>query len=430
MSLFTDLKEILTPYAQRIKDLAAADEEIKADLDALNKPQRLADGTDLDTILTPGVYMLHAANSYQNMPTSDSEHGILEVWHEVFGNNVGRTFQRVTYTYKAGRTNTEVWARSYSPLSSTWTNWISANVGLSNEAKTLILLCFAHIGEWSDSDGRKNYNALVAALSGGKTLSGITATYTSSGHTVYHWDSLDSLKPYISVNAVYADGTTETITDYILTGNLKNTSSIVTVNYMGKTANISVSVSTDSDLLYYVPSGTVIDGTNATGIDTGIKLADTNKSVTVLFDATDEEILTRGRTTNFLHALDSNDSSAGYNAILQGTENNGEYIKKYGLYGGIGNIKYSTEFPNNMHRLHGAITHEANSTSSKLYLYVDGQKTLDMTVTGATFKTTDAVMFIGKRSSGGYNWKGTINKLAVYNRVLSISEINTILGVS
>lgn len=35
MSLFTDLKEILTPYAQRIKGLAAIDNEIKADLDAI-----------------------------------------------------------------------------------------------------------------------------------------------------------------------------------------------------------------------------------------------------------------------------------------------------------------------------------------------------------------------------------------------------------
>lgn len=35
MSLFTDLKEVLTPYAQRIKGLAAADEKIKADLDAI-----------------------------------------------------------------------------------------------------------------------------------------------------------------------------------------------------------------------------------------------------------------------------------------------------------------------------------------------------------------------------------------------------------
>lgn len=37
MSLFTDLREVLTAYAQRIKGLAAADEEIKADLGTVDK---------------------------------------------------------------------------------------------------------------------------------------------------------------------------------------------------------------------------------------------------------------------------------------------------------------------------------------------------------------------------------------------------------
>lgn len=36
MSLFTDLREVFTEYAQRIKGLAAADEQIKADLDVLD----------------------------------------------------------------------------------------------------------------------------------------------------------------------------------------------------------------------------------------------------------------------------------------------------------------------------------------------------------------------------------------------------------
>lgn len=43
MSLFTDLKEVLTPYAQKIKGLAAADEEIKADLEDYNC-ENLIDG--------------------------------------------------------------------------------------------------------------------------------------------------------------------------------------------------------------------------------------------------------------------------------------------------------------------------------------------------------------------------------------------------
>jgi len=37
MSLYSDLKEVLTPYAQRIKGLTAADDEIKADLEDLDE---------------------------------------------------------------------------------------------------------------------------------------------------------------------------------------------------------------------------------------------------------------------------------------------------------------------------------------------------------------------------------------------------------
>ena len=110
---------------------------INESLGSLTEPQRLADGTDLDTVLTPGVYMLHTDNSYLHKPTADSEHGILEVWHEVFGNNVGRTFQRLTYTYKAGRTSIEVWVRTYSAFTSTWNAWVSTTGDLSRKSMLL-----------------------------------------------------------------------------------------------------------------------------------------------------------------------------------------------------------------------------------------------------------------------------------------------------
>lgn len=37
MSLYSDLNEVLTPYAQRIKGLVQADTELKADLDDVNE---------------------------------------------------------------------------------------------------------------------------------------------------------------------------------------------------------------------------------------------------------------------------------------------------------------------------------------------------------------------------------------------------------
>ena len=128
---------VKTSIVDAINAAQADIDDAKAGLGALNKPQRLADGTDLDTVLTPGVYMLHTDNSYLHKPTADSEHGILEVWHEVFGNNVGRTFQRLTYTYKAGRTSIEVWVRTYSAFTSTWNAWVSTTGDLSRKSMLL-----------------------------------------------------------------------------------------------------------------------------------------------------------------------------------------------------------------------------------------------------------------------------------------------------
>jgi len=119
------------------KVVAGAISILQADLGALNKPQRLADGTDLDTVLTPGVYTLYATSSYINKPTADSEHGILEVLHEDFGDNTGRTFQRLTYTYKVGRTYIEIWVRTYSPVTSAWTPWVSATEDLNSKLMLL-----------------------------------------------------------------------------------------------------------------------------------------------------------------------------------------------------------------------------------------------------------------------------------------------------
>lgn len=113
---------------------------VKAGLGSLMEPKRLAAGTDLNTITTPGTYTLHTSMSYVNKPTENSEHGILEVWHEDFRTNQGRTFQRLTYTYKAGRTQTEIWTRSKAAASeATWTPWVSiVNVDELNKNSLLI----------------------------------------------------------------------------------------------------------------------------------------------------------------------------------------------------------------------------------------------------------------------------------------------------
>ena len=113
--------------------------EIKADLGALIAPPRLDNNTDLDSVIASGVYTLYANSAYLNKPTQDAEHGILEVWHENYGDNSGRFFQRLTYTYKAGRTNSEIWVRSKSGAAgASWTPWISVSNMSINDAENLL----------------------------------------------------------------------------------------------------------------------------------------------------------------------------------------------------------------------------------------------------------------------------------------------------
>lgn len=100
-------------------------EKLGLDEGSLMTPQRLATGTNLNTVRDPGVYTIYGNYSYSNMPTNANEHGILEVWHEDYGDNQGRIYQRLTYSYRAGKTRNQIWIRGYTVSSSTWDRWVS-----------------------------------------------------------------------------------------------------------------------------------------------------------------------------------------------------------------------------------------------------------------------------------------------------------------
>ena len=76
-----------------------------------------------------------------------------------------------------------------------------------------------------------------------KALEAISAVYNGAGHTVYAGDSLDTLKPYLTVTASYNDSTTATVSGYTLSGDLASAGTkTVTVSYGGKTTTFSVTV--------------------------------------------------------------------------------------------------------------------------------------------------------------------------------------------
>lgn len=300
--------------------------------------------------------------------------------------------------------------------------------GLSDRAKVALLTCFEHVA-WIDTHGQDCYEALEAALYEGVIPKSITATYSSFAHTVYPWDSLESLRPYLTVTAQFDDGTIKNVTNYTLSGTLESEVSTITVAYFNRNAQVDIDVLTDSSLVYYVPSGTKLDGVTR-GFDTGIKVADTNKALTILFDVTDEEILTRIRSVILFSDRDNTDKAARYQFFYQSSQSGDTFLKKYGAIGWTSTSTYSNDLPNTAHRIKCAIVHQEGTSDISVYMNIDGAVIKDFITNPGKDMLTEQTIMIGQRPDGGYFWKGTINIFGIYFRALSTTEIKNILGVN
>ena len=113
--------------------------------------------------------------------------------------------------------------------------------GLTNAVKNS-LLTIAEKAGYSDTHGQDYYDALYAALYPPAELLSITASFAQGSHVVYDTDTLESLKPYLTVTGTYDDGTSKTISNYTLSGTLTEGTSTITVTAGGKTTTFTVTV--------------------------------------------------------------------------------------------------------------------------------------------------------------------------------------------
>ena len=113
--------------------------------------------------------------------------------------------------------------------------------GLTEAIKTALLACFEKVA-WIDEDGQDYYDALYNALYPPADLVSISAVFTQGAAVIYDTDSLDTLKQYLVVTAHMSDSTTQTVTNYVLSGTLSAGTSTITVTYGGKTTTFSVTV--------------------------------------------------------------------------------------------------------------------------------------------------------------------------------------------
>ncbi len=79
------------------------------------------------------------------------------------------------------------------------------------------------------------------------SISSISVVYTPGEEDVYPDTSLDELKDFVVVKVHYSDDTTETITDYVLSGTLEEGESVITVSYKGFEKTFTVNVSEKPD---------------------------------------------------------------------------------------------------------------------------------------------------------------------------------------
>lgn len=115
------------------------------------------------------------------------------------------------------------------------------SAGLSDDIKTA-LLTLAQKAAYVDEHGQDYYDALYAALYPPAELLSITASFAQGSHVVYDTDTLESLKPYLTVTGIYDDGSSRAITSYTLSGTLAEGTSTITVTASGKTTTFTVNV--------------------------------------------------------------------------------------------------------------------------------------------------------------------------------------------
>lgn len=112
---------------------------------------------------------------------------------------------------------------------------------MTNDAKNALLAILEKVA-YVNENGQTYYDALETALYPPADLVSISAVFNQGSAVIYDTDSLDTLKQYLTVTALYSDSTSEVVTTYTLSGTLTEGTSTITVSYGGKTTTFTVTV--------------------------------------------------------------------------------------------------------------------------------------------------------------------------------------------
>lgn len=170
----------------------------------------------------------------------------------------------------------------------------STGSGVTESIKAALLQLAEKVA-YIDENGQDYYDALQAALYPPADLVSISAEYTQVG-TIYDTDTLDDLKPNLVVTAHMSDSTIRAVTNYTLSGTLTEGTSVITVNYGGKSTTFNVVVTHYEEIQVQVTWGGTGTDSDATPI---IDATEREVWLEVPFDGTDP-VVKSGATSDIL----------------------------------------------------------------------------------------------------------------------------------
>lgn len=286
-------------------------------------------------------------------------------------------------------------------------------------AKEALLFLLEHAA-YKDINGRQYVQNLRDELYDTAEVTGIAATFVQDG-VVYAFDSLDSLKPMLTVLATYSDLSVREITAYTLSGTLTVGTSTITVSYGGKTTTFDVNV-TFSDHVLFRLENYVSDRTK-TGVDTGIAMQSTDRDFCITFDGIQGAIPANSQ----VRILSCASVESNWAGIYFGAGQTGYLTIEY-MSGAGARAEFSVP-RSYTGRIRFVYSHVAGSGEVKFYMRL-GTSTVQKATLSGTFAASNRNLFIAGASatSVDYSWVGTVTECKVYEIPFTETMANDFLS--
>ena len=177
--------------------------------------------------------------------------------------------------------------------------------GMSEDFKQALLGIVSNVLIKPGVEGQDLYDALYASLYPTIEINVLTASYSPAG-AVHDTDSLDSLRPKLTVTAYFSDNTSKVVTNYTLSGSLTAGTSMILVSYGSASTLVAITNVIHFDPLHALTNGmhTFSSNSRVLSITNGNHIEYTAPNAT-------SDTTQRGAYLN-LSEINANDNTAKY----------------------------------------------------------------------------------------------------------------------